>query len=168
MKTLVPALFLTTLALGCALERTTVSANDPHGIITVGNSQIARDIHPVLLQEIDGRRVPGADPGSVSATASTIIVDRNFGLNPQKSFYLSPGPHRLRLTAIIREDLALTLPSAKRFDDDPEAGLLTLNVAEGARYLLGAKLDGPHPERWVPVAYAVEDIPGYEFGFDPP
>ncbi|MBA3562508.1 MAG: hypothetical protein H0W33_00570 [Gammaproteobacteria bacterium] len=154
------------LLAGCATERITVSASDPHGIIDVGNAQIAKNIHPVVLQEIDGHQVPGSGFDEVPVTASTVIVNRDFLLKGQSAFYLSPGPHRLRLTAIIREDLALTLPSAKRLDDRDAAGLLTLNVAEGRRYLLGAKLDSARPDEWEPVAYAVEDISGYEFGFE--
>ena len=149
----------------CALERTTVSASDPHGIVQVGNSQIAKDIHPVILREIDGRQVPGTVFDDVPPTASAVIVDGGFRLPPQNAFYLSPGPHVLRLTAVIRDDLALTLPPVQRFSDRG-AGLLELNVAEGRRYLIGAKLDSARPEHWQPTVYAVQDIAGYESGFE--
>jgi hypothetical protein len=153
-------------ALGaCAVERITVSASDPHGIVEVGHSQVAKDIHPVILQEIDGRRVPGTGFDDVPQTASAVIVDGDFRLPLQEAFYLSPGPHVLRLTAVIRDDLALTLPPTKRFSDRG-AGLLELNVAEGRRYLIGAKLDSARTEHWQPVVYAVADIPGYQSGFE--
>lgn len=150
---------------GCAAERMTVSASDPHGIVAVGNAQFPRDIHPVVLQEIDGRQVPGTGFDEVPVDASAVIVDGSFRLSAQNAFYLSPGPHQLRLTAIIREDLALTLPPTQRLSDR-SAGLLTLNVAEGRRYLIGARLDSARPEHWEPVVYAVEGIRGYESGFE--
>ncbi|MGH8496300.1 MAG: hypothetical protein ACREVN_09210 [Gammaproteobacteria bacterium] len=149
----------------CATEPVTVSSSEPHGIVDVGNSQFANDIHPVVLQEIDGRQVAGTASDEIPPNVSAVVVEGNFALDPQRAFYLSPGPHRLRLTAIIREDLALTLPSTRRLDD-PGGGLLALNVAEGQRYLIGAKVDSARPDQWEPVVYAVDEIPGYESGFE--
>jgi hypothetical protein len=146
--------------LGCAHEGTWDAA--PYGAITVATTVPPTDLYRVVLQQVDGRVPPGAGARGVPPYVSLMRVNQSFYLIDARSdFTLPAGEHRLSLTAIVDRQLSPVYSSPPSRMADKAAGELTLNVEEGKRYFIAAKVDEIQPERWQAVVYKVEDIPNY-------
>lgn len=131
------ALLALLACIGCSQNRVTVAPDSPHGIIATGAAQIAKDVYAVRVVEIDGRRV-----------------------NPQlKAFWLAPGRHSIRVSAILdRPTTGLPTRTTNRRD---QSGNITLLVEEGRRYVIGAKLFGQRLDEWSAQVITTGKIDGY-------
>ena len=124
-------------ALSACASRPVVTMRDAHGVAVFGEAQRAQKIFPVRVTVVDGDNVS----------------DR------KTSLLLTPGRHTLRLLALIDDATMLSPgPYRKTFLED---GVLEIEIEEGKRYLIGAKLLGPRRRQWQPVIFATQDIKGY-------
>lgn len=125
------------IALSACASRPVVTMQDAHGVVVFGDAKRAEKIYPVRLTVVDGDNVSGR----------------------KTSILLSPGRHSLRLLALIDDPTMLSPgPYRRTFLED---GVLHIQVEEGKRYLVGAKLLGPRRRQWQPVIFATQDIRGY-------
>ena len=140
----------------CATQRVTVKPSEPHGIVLVKQSNIPQNIFPVILTRIDGRNLPNtlADAGQLPIAGLRGNLPTSRG-----AFWLAPGKHELRVMPVFSEH-ANALRGVSRRRHQP--GNLFVEVKEGKRYLIGAKLEGPTFNDWKPVVFAVTDIKDYE------
>ena len=154
-KTVLIAL-LSILPAACATQRVTVSPSEPHGIVLVKQSNIPQNIFPVILTRIDGRNLPNtlADAGNlpIAGLGGSLPTSRG-------AFWLAPGKHQLRVMPVFSEH-ANALHGVSRRRHQP--GNLSVEIEEGKRYLIGAKLEGPTFNDWQPIVFAVTDIKGYK------
>jgi len=147
----------TLLILGaCGLQRPTVSASQPHGIISVTGSVVTQGIHPVILNRLDGRYM-SLGTSRIPPDASLVVVERGYQFPEPNSFWVAPGVHELVLTAVFRRGNEIKLPPQNPRRGDM-LGKLTLEVEQGKRYYIGARIVGSRYDEWMPVVYRVETI----------
>jgi len=76
----------TLLTLGaCGLQRPTVGASQPHGIISVTGSVVTQGIHPVILNRLDGRYM-SLGTSRIPPDASLVVVERGYQFIEPNSF----------------------------------------------------------------------------------
>lgn len=162
MRSPLPALLLALCLVGCA-HQPVWDAQKPFGVVTVATLVPPADLYRVVLQRIDGAPAPGNGARRVPPNVSLMRVDRSFDISDARSdFTLSPGEHRLSLTAIVDRELSPVFSTPPSRLADNAAGELTLKVEEGKRYFVAAKVDEVQPERWQAIVYKVEDIRNYK------
>jgi hypothetical protein len=140
----------------CGMQRSTVGASEPHGIISVTGSVVTDGIHPVILNRLDGRYM-SLGSSRIPPDASLVIVDRGYQFTEPNSFWVAPGVHELVLTAVFRRGNEIKLPPQNPRRGDM-LGKLTLEVEQGKRYYIGARIVGSRYDQWTPVVYRVESI----------
>jgi hypothetical protein len=143
---------------GCGMQGPTVSASEPHGIISVTGSVRAERIHPVILNRLDGRYM-SLGFSRIPPDASLIVVEENYHFTEPGAFFVAPGRHHLVLTAVFRrgDEIKLSPQNPRRGD---KLGSMELDVEEGKRYYIGARIVGSRYDQWEPVVYRVETIQG--------
>jgi hypothetical protein len=124
-------------ASAAALALAASGVDEPRAIVAVAYDGIAQQVHPVLIQAVDGKQ-------QVQPLRDTL--------------WLAPGKHTLRLAARL-DDNAVRLrgPVGARA---AAPAVLELEVEAGKRYLIGAKVDGRRGVDWKPVVLRVEDVGG--------
>lgn len=141
---------------GCGLQGPTVGAGEPHGIISVTGSVVTEGIHPVILNRLDGNYMSRGS-SRIPPDASLVIVDQGYQFTEPGSFWVAPGVHELVLTAVFRRGNEIKLPPQNPRRGDM-LGRLTLEVEEGKRYYIGARIVGSRYDQWMPVVYRVESL----------
>lgn len=120
----------------CSMQPVTVSPSEPHGIVVQATPQTANGIYPVVIREIDGRRVQGQ----------------------QNAYWLAPGEHELRVFPQIDRTATRAQPSTFDRRDEHERNVLRLTVEEGKRYLIAARIEGARTDGWEAFVLGVQDI----------
>jgi hypothetical protein len=133
MKTSLLGLAL--LALSACASGPTVSPSEPHGIVVLATAQTARNNFQVQIREIDGVQIQGA----------------------QNAYWLAPGRHTLRLTAILTNARPM-IREVRETRADHLANAMVLDVEDGKRYVIAARRVGQSGAEWEPVVLEVEDI----------
>ncbi len=149
-------LFLIVLLPACGLQSPTVGVNQPHGIISVTGSVRSEGIHPVILNRLDGRFM-ALGFSRIPPDVSLIVVERGYQFTEPNAFWVAPGRHELVLTAIFRRGDEIKLPPQNPRRGDM-LGSMVLEVKEGQRYYIGARIIGSRYDQWEPVVYRVEPI----------
>lgn len=129
------------------------SASQPHGVVEVGQATV--NLHPVVVQAIDGKAQAGAT--GVPRVASLIVVRDSYFLDAKPIYRLPPGEHTLDLTAVVRASAA-SLFLHGRSASAKDVGKLRLAVEDGKRYFIAARVDNGRPDDWEAVVYRVEDL----------
>jgi len=153
---MVAALFVIVLLPACGLQSPTVGVNQPHGIISVTGSVRSEGIHPVILNRLDGRFM-ALGFSRIPPDVSLIVVERGYQFTEPNAFWVAPGRHELVLTAIFRRGDEIKLPPQNPRRGDM-LGSMVLEVKEGQRYYIGARIIGSRYDQWEPVVYRVEPI----------
>jgi hypothetical protein len=143
---------------GCGMQGPTVSASEPHGIISVTGSVRSERIHPVILNRLDGRYM-SLGFSRIPPDASLIVVEENYHFTEPGAFFVAPGRHQLVLTAVFRrgDEIKLSPQNPMRGD---MLGSMELEVEAGKRYYIGARIVGSRYDQWEPIVYRVESIRG--------
>jgi len=114
----------------------TVAVADPaKGVVAVAYDGVPQQIHPVAIQEIDGKAEP---------------------LPLRDTHYMTPGKHTFRLASVFGD--AANIQRGNTGSRAAEAAVLEVDVQAGKRYLIGAKLEGRKASEWKPIIVRVEDI----------
>jgi hypothetical protein len=119
---------------GCA-SSPTVSHSEPHGIVAMAIPQDSQNNYRVQVREIDGQLT----------------------VNVRNAYWLAPGRHTLRLSAILPDSRPM-LRDFRDTDADRERYVLTIDVEEGKRYSIAAHRTGQRASEWEPVILEVTDI----------
>lgn len=151
--TLLFAAAVVSLAACASMPGSEVSASQPHGVIEVGRAPV--DMHPVVIQAIDGKAQSGAT--GIPRSASLIVVRDSYFLDAKPAFWLPPGEHSFDLTAVVTATAASHFLRS-RSTSDKEVGKLKLTVENGKRYFVAARVDNSRPDEWEAVVYRVEDL----------
>lgn len=127
------------LASACATSSgPLVSASQPHGIVDLDIPRQAHGQYEAFFLAVDGKNV---------------VSDR-------RQLLLSPGKHSIRLGAKL-ENLygadALSVPGGR----NSTRSTVTIDVKEGVRYSVAAKLDGPHTSDWQAIVSREVPVAGY-------
>ena len=126
----IAALGLATFAVSAAL-----AGDAGKAVVAVAYDGVPQQVHPVLIQEIDGRPQP-------KPLRDTIWLD--------------PGKHTLRLAPLLDDNARIGRDNSS--SSGANHGTLEIEVQAGKRYLIGAKIEGRRPVAWKPVVLRVEDI----------
>ena len=119
-----------------ALGLVSVGAADPsRGVVAVAYDGVPQQVHPVAIQEIDGKIQP---------------------LPLRDTHYLAPGKHSFRLAPVFDSNANIQRGNLYRRGSDA-AAVLEIEVEAGKRYLIGAKLENRKAADWKPVVLRVED-----------
>lgn len=129
-----------------------VSASQPHGVVEVGQAPV--DMHPVVIQAIDGKAQSGAT--GIPRSASLIVVRDAYFLDAKPAYRLPPGEHTFDLTAVVTATAASHFLHSSRSTSDKEVGTLKLTIEDGKRYYVAARVDNARPDEWEAVVYRVE------------
>lgn len=149
-------LLLLTALPACGLQSPTVGANQAHGIISVTGSVRSEGIHPVILNRLDGRFM-ALGFSRIPPDVSLIVVERGYQFTEPNAFWVAPGRHQLVLTAVFRRGDEIKLPPQNPRRGDM-LGSMALEVEQGKRYYIGARIVGSRYDQWEPVVYRVEPI----------
>lgn len=129
------------LMLGGCSTSPTVPASEPHGIVAMQTFQsgTADRLYPVIITEIDGVTITSYE---------------------RTAYWLAPGKHKIKVIAYISRSRE---PTLTRAHPDPRrtgypAYEIELDVKEGTRYLISAKVKGPTVTDWEPVVSSVTEF----------
>lgn len=115
-----------------------VSSSEPHGIVDLDIPRQAANQYEAFFQRVDGQN---------------LVTDR-------KQLLLKPGKHEIKLGAKL-ENLyaagAMSVPGGR----NSEQSVVTIDVKEGMRYSVAAKLDGNRTDQWVAIVSREAPMVGY-------
>jgi hypothetical protein len=126
-------LSLVALAAGALLA---AGADDaPRGVVTVAYDGVPQRVHPVAIQQVDGKEQP----------------------HPYRDTHFLPaGKHSFRLAPVFTDAANIQRGNSGR--RDAAASVLEIEVEAGKRYVIGAKLEGRKASDWKPIVLRVEDV----------
>jgi len=77
----------------------------------------------------------------------------------RRQLMLQPGVHQIRLGAILGESsMTLSVPG----NEGSENPIVTIDVKEGVRYSVAAKIEGSRMSDWRAIVSMETPIPGYK------
>ena len=115
-----------------------VRSGEPHGIVDLDIPRQAHQQYEAFFLAVDGQNV---------------VPDR-------KQLLLRPGQHTIRLGAKL-ENLYGAGAISRPGNRTSEHGTVTIDVKEGMRYSVAAKLDGPYTDDWKAIVSREAPLQGY-------
>lgn len=138
LKTGIGMLAATMLAACASGSGPFVRSGEPHGIVDLDIPRQAHQQYEAFFLAVDGQNV---------------VPER-------KQLLLRPGQHTIRLGAKL-ENLysagAISRPGSRA----SERSSITIDVKEGMRYSVAAKLDGPYTDDWQAIVSREAPLQGY-------
>lgn len=137
-KILSPVLATLLLAACATANGPLVSSAEPHGIVDLDIPRQAAGQYEAFFLMVDGQNV---------------VPDR-------RQLLLRPGKHSIRLGAKLDNLYAIgaqSLPGGR----NSERGTVTIEVKEGVRYSVAAKLDGGRTSDWQAIVSREAPLAGY-------
>jgi hypothetical protein len=135
MTRILTLLLAAMLVAGCANRPPTVSPGQPHGMVLTEAGERADRTYPVHVIAINGVNIPR---------------------ERDAVFWIRPGTHVFRVVPLIQTPAGV-LPLRGPGPDQRE---IAIDVEQGRRYVLGARVHGPRLSEWEPVILRVEEIRG--------
>lgn len=144
LRYLLPGMAAVATLAGCATgANVTASADEPHAVVSKSVGAMARSIYSVNILKIG--------------------PDKTFG--DRKDFRVKPGEYVLRISPDIEamaknENVRLSANNRPKLSELVRD--LQVTLADGNRYYIGARFEGPTLYDWQPVVVRVESLAGLD------